>query len=454
MAPDSQGQRPSNVGAAAPPVNWGVATRIGFRFAFTYLALYMFPFPLDYLYDVPDPWEKLVPWLARHIFHLAITTPYGGDSLYGYARNVYLVALAIILAVAWSLLDRKRANYASLHSWLRLWVRAYLGVIMIGFGMVKVLPFQMLPPSLSKLLARLGDMSPQALLWAFMGSSTAYTRFAGLAEVLGGVLLFVPPLTTLGALVSAGALTHVFVINMSYDVSVKLNSFNFLLMSLFLIGPELGRLADILVFNRRVEPANWAPLLRSRWMRGALFVIQLAFCSYVLVDRWVDVYPRHKNFDALPQTVPFYGIWTVDDFVLDGQPRPPLITDTFRWQQVIFDAPDSSDVPFDRSNHTGMAIMSMSGSRRLYWMQFDLSKNVIALMKLDDTQGVIGADFLVPPFQPTAWLGVENPKPELLIMDGGLDGRHIHATLHRIQPNFILRSRGFHWINDRPFWGR
>lgn len=261
IAPDPQRHAPPDMQAAiAHPVKWRAATRVGFRFAFVYLVLYLFPFPLYYLgLNPPDPWEKVVPWLARHLFHLEITTRYGdggGDTLYGYAWNVFLAALAAFTTAMWSLLDRDRAHDDSLYRWLRLWVRVYLGTMMFSYGMVKVLPFQMLPPSQSRLLMRLGDMSPMSLAWAFMGSSTAYARFTGLVEVLGGALLFVPSLTTLGALICTGALAQVFTLNMGYDVPVKLFSFNLLLISLFLLAPDLRRLADMLVFNRRVEPVS------------------------------------------------------------------------------------------------------------------------------------------------------------------------------------------------------
>lgn len=127
IAVDPQRQTPSDSAPPAHPENWPVAIRIGFRITFAYLALYLFPFPLDYFgVNVPDPWEKVVPWLGRHLFHLEITTRYGGgDTLYGYAGNIFLLTLAAVIAVIWSLLDRKAAHYDPPHCWLRLWVRAY-----------------------------------------------------------------------------------------------------------------------------------------------------------------------------------------------------------------------------------------------------------------------------------------------------------------------------------------
>ena len=74
------------------------------------------------------------------------------------------------------------------------------------------------------------------VLWSSIGSSPAYESFAGCAELLGGILLIVPRTTTLGALVCLADMTQVFMLNMTYDVPVKLLSFHLILLSLFLLA--------------------------------------------------------------------------------------------------------------------------------------------------------------------------------------------------------------------------
>lgn len=93
------------------------------------------------------------------------------------------------------------------------------------------------------------------LLWTFMGASMAYTIFAGSAEALA-VLLFIPRLATLGGLAAMAVLTNVFMLNMCYDVPVKLYSFNLLMMAMFLVAPNVRRLVGLLVLRERVELHN------------------------------------------------------------------------------------------------------------------------------------------------------------------------------------------------------
>ena len=122
---------------------------------------------------------------------------------------------------------------------------------MISYGAVKVIKSQFPDPSLARLMQTYGDSSPMGLLWTFMGASKSYNIFTGGVECLGGFLLFIPRLTTLGALVSIGALANIFMLNMSYDVPVKLYSFHLLLMAVVLAAPDLRRLCRLLSVSRQ-----------------------------------------------------------------------------------------------------------------------------------------------------------------------------------------------------------
>src|SRR6202007_2547520 len=118
----------------------------------------------------------------------------------------------------WSLLDRRRENYAALYKWFRLFVRFALASEMFLYGFDKLIPLQMPFPFLTKLLEPYGNFSPMASLWYSIGASPSYEIFAGSAEVLGGLLLLLPRTTTFGALVCLADMTQVFMLNMTYDV--------------------------------------------------------------------------------------------------------------------------------------------------------------------------------------------------------------------------------------------
>src|SRR5262249_24545008 len=133
-----------------------------------------------------------------------------------------------------------RIAYPRLWELLRIYVRYALALILIGYGLAKVVKTQFQAPSGVRLLEPFGQSSPMGLLWTFMGFSTAYTFFAGASEVLGGVLLLWRRTTTLGAMVSAAVLFHIVMLNFCYDVPVKLYSAHLFLMAVLLLLPDLG----------------------------------------------------------------------------------------------------------------------------------------------------------------------------------------------------------------------
>jgi len=51
------------------------------------------------------------------------------------------VTIAVIAAMVWSLLDRRRPNY-TLYAWLRLLVRYALAFTMLSYGFAKIYPLQ------------------------------------------------------------------------------------------------------------------------------------------------------------------------------------------------------------------------------------------------------------------------------------------------------------------------
>jgi hypothetical protein len=198
------------------------------------------------------------------------------DKICDWAHVCLLLALATGVTVIWSLFDRRRKSYLLFHEWLRVGVRLGLGTTMLSYGVSKAVPLQMgHGPSLTRLVEPFGSFSPMGALWTFMGSSPAYQSFTGCTEILGGVLLLIPQTALLGALISFAVSFQIFVLNMTYDVPVKLFSFHLALLSLFLILPDWPRLRNFFLLNRTVAPA---PHRVTRSPRRSRIVLGLQLC--------------------------------------------------------------------------------------------------------------------------------------------------------------------------------
>ncbi len=167
--------------------------------------------------------------------------------------------------MGWMLLDRGRGKDVRLHAWLRVILRFYLAAAMLVYGGGKLIPDQFPAPPPDTLVRPVGDLLPVELLWTFMGASSAYTIFTGVAEMVGGLLLTARRTTLLGALICAGVLGNVFMLNVAYDVPVKILSFHLMAMSVFLVAPDLSRLANLLLLNRPAQPATLRPLFARPW---------------------------------------------------------------------------------------------------------------------------------------------------------------------------------------------
>ncbi len=424
--------------ASAPAVEWSFAKRIAFRLAFTYFFLYQFPFPIGALpgtetigsyYD--RIWQALVPWIARHLLHISNPVSFvqtgSGDTTYAWVQNLIFCVLAITATVVWSILDRKRVNYDRLHNWLRLYVRLYVGGILISYGAFKVIQSQFPAPNLSRLAQPYGDSSPMGLLWTFMGSSYAYNLFTGAAEIVGGALLIIPPLATLGALITIATMGNVFILNMAYDVPVKLFSFNLILMSLFIALPDFGRLMNVFVLNRPTEAAPPRPLFKRVRLNDAMRWLQLIFLVLFLGVSLFQSWQQQQELLGGRVPEPLQGIWSVHEYKVDGEMRPPSMSDANSWQRIIF----------EYSNRIGVQLMDAPSER--YAMRLDEQNQAISLTSRDDPEWKANFHYELSP-------------PNGMLLKGEVNGHQVEMRLQRRdQSSFRLLNRGFHWISEAPF---
>lgn len=425
--------------AAETPACWTQGLKIAFRFAFSYFVLYCFPFPLGVLPYTGKPaewyelgWHKVVPWVAQHVLRLAqpitVFSNGSGDTTYDYVKVLCFLVLAAVATITWSAFDRKRENYSRLHRWLRLYIRVTLGATLLSYGAYKVIPSQF--PSLWqwRYLETYGDSSPMGILWTFMGASKSYTIFTGTVEMLSGILLFAPRLVTLGALVAIGAMVNVFLLNMSYDVPVKLYSFHLLMLSIFLVFPEMKRLVRFFVLNRSTVPVSAELRFQRAWLNRGLLMGQLALGLFFAGHSLYTSHLQLKSFTTgdFAAKPPLRGAWAVDEFAVDGQLRPPLLTDESRWQKAVFDF------------NTGLVVQAMDGKLLRFAAKMDLDKKTLELTKRTDPKW-------------KASLVYEIPTPETMVIDGQFGAQKAHVKLHRLDGKYLLNTRGFHWINEFPF---
>ncbi|MGB7265803.1 MAG: hypothetical protein WBC92_09845 [Terracidiphilus sp.] len=422
--------------------DWSTAKRIGFRFCFVYFILYSFfsqiinSIFVAQLIDVPDyatlwPIRLGVLWVAKNILRakgeLVYTDTGSGDKSFDWVLAFCVLVIAILAAAAWSVIDRKRTSYPVLSKWFKLFLRVALVSQMFVYGFAKVVPLQIYFPFPFKFLEPLRDFSPMGLLWSSIGISPAYEIFTGCAEVAGGVLLIFPRTVTLGALVCLAEMIQVFVLNMTYDVCVKLLSFQLILMSLVLLTPNLPQLFNFFLRNRPAALPGPLPFFRSvRSNQIVRVVLAVLWCWMIAANLWDVRRGWYEVGGGRPKSA-LAGIWAIEQLTVDGQPQLLLATNAAQWRRVTFDYPNWVHVQQMDETLTG------------YSASLDAQKNTLALTTSSDKNW-------------RANFAYNRPDEDDLVLDGTVNGHKQHLKLKRMNSaQFPLTSRGFHWVQDYPF---
>lgn len=421
--------------------NWNATQRLGFGFLFSFFTFYLvldrliallllhrevglFPGAKVLLSAFQRLWPPIVVWTAHNILGLQRRLVYhaGGnsDGIYGHTQMFCFAILAGLVALIWHLAARRDSSYQRLFVWSRLWVRYGLAFTMLVYGMIKVIKAQFPSPDLPLLRARYGDLSPFDLLWNFMGYSIPYTFFAGAIEVLATGLLFFRRTTMLGAMVAGAAMVNVFMLDVSYGVPEKLDVLCLLVMTAFLLAPDLRRLANIFLLNRPTVPDDLdqpTPQATSRTLR---FAVKFIVIGWMVALPSLFALAIRRDHAARS---PLYGIYEVEDFTRNGQLLRPLLTDSNRWAEVIFLSPTETGIKL-MTDSGDMYRTETTGTAVTVFTDHDKVKNTFQCSCADTNH---------------------------LVLRGSWSGDPIVVTLNRMDESKLplIRKRS-RWINGSP----
>jgi hypothetical protein len=418
--------------------SWSLPAKVGFRFAFLYLMLYMFFNGNVTVFTILEPFPEVSNWIAKYLF-----VPFGaltqwwavkafhltgiaatwhrdgsGDTLLNYMLCVTFLGVAAVGTLVWSVVDRKRAHYQTLYAWLRFLVRINVGLGMLQYGFYKVFPVQMQPPNMAVLNAPLGNTSPMTLLWTLLGLVPLYERVCGLAEVAGGVLILFRRTAMAGALLSAFVMTNVVLYNFFFDVPVKLYAVHLLLMSCFVMLPDMRPLWDFFVMHRETKLKGvWVPPARSRGMTIALVVVEAVFLYGAVISMWKYDGDRYTAYLASVRPAPVVGLWELEK----GSPMPTMIAG-MTWHTISID-----------SLTRGMAMTADGQLFRMY-LNYNEAKHTLGMT----SRGGGGA-------VKYTW---QTPDAEHLVL--ATAGKTYTFEKVPTPKEYPLLTRGFHLVNE---WG-
>ena len=391
---------------------------------FYYLCLLVFPFPLTQLSFQIEEWvDKMkspaIIWFGRAAFGLKITIlPNGsGDTTYNYVEVVFDLAVAVVLALVTVMIMRARPISPKAWDRMRVYARYYMAAVMLIYGVDKLFLQQFPDPGPARLLSSYGSSSPMALLWTFMGASHPYQFFGGLAEVVGGILLFWRRTTLLGALICFAVLTNVAMMNYCYDVPVKIFSTHLVAISLFLAWPWLPRVVNLLLLHMPAPLASLNPYpithprLRLAVLAVKLLVI-LVLIGAPIREVLVDIPSMMKAMRKGPPSVSgIYSALPADLKNNEAAKWARVGIESYGYAKVLLSTGDSMDVRLDFDEKGGVATIQSGNQKTPTSVRY--------------TQSATGLR---------------------------LYGKTMDVTLKKLPPGqILLTSRGFHWINEFPY---
>jgi len=366
----------------------------------------------------------ITEWVGRHVFGVdAVLHPdsRSGDQTAMWVFVFTLLVVAIAATVLWSVLDRRRGDYRRLHAGFVVFLRVCVGGPLLYFGAVKVIPVQMPAPPLTELLRPYGELHLNWVLWLQVGSSYPYEIALGAVELAAGVLLFIPRTATLGALLALASMAQVFLLNMTFDVSVKILSFHLLLASLVLLAPHAEWLVNVFVLQRPSPLVTQPALFATARANKVATTIQVTLGAWVLVGSLLTSGLTWCNDGGGRPKPELYGIWTVETFTRDGKPLPPLTTQRDRWQRLVIEDPDR------------LSYQLMDGA-------------LVTRAATINTHTITLSDAPV-----SSTLTVERTAPDQLRLSGQLAGHPVTMTLRRLNLDSLpLRRNRFHWVQEYP----
>ena len=285
-------------------------------------------------------------------------------------------------------------------------------------------------PSLHQLATPLGDLLPMRFSWLFIGYSTPYQVFSGAMEVLAGLLLLNRRTATLGILVATGVFMNVMMLNLSYDIPVKIFSMQLVLVCLFLLANEAERLYYFFILNKPAPVSSIYDFkYKQKWLRISRYVLKVLFIIVAVVLQLLSTVDRYKDEHKAKIKQPVKnGVYEVVNYTVNKQKIPLSLSDSLRWQDVIL------------QDGTGSVKTADTIFRQRYrrgYFAYTADKAHLIRFKKFDTDS---AAFLT--------FRYEMPDSNTLHLYGLLHGDSLYVELKKTNRHFQLAEKQFHWLSE------
>lgn len=417
--------------------------KIAFKFFFIYFLWTIAPWLwfnfIPGVSFVTDYYVKAMEWIVflfndwfLHIKETLNTQGFGsGDTSYSWAEFYTIIIVSLLIAIVWTIVDKKEKESKGFEYWLHNLIRYYVIYVALNYGIIKLFGLQMQFPNLSQMATPLGDFLPMRLSWMFIGYSQPYEFFSGMMEVTVALLLLYRRTIPLGLIVGLGVFINVFVMNLSYDIPVKLYSMQIVICYLFLLGIDSRRYFNFFILNKPTVPITGYNYRHSKgWHRTCLVVLKTVFIALVIGWNIYDCMNWYGEIHTPETAVIPQGVYNIKTFKKNNQIVAIDATDTLAWKDFIFDRQKMGSI-----KTADTTFMNRYG-RAYFIYETDKAKNMVYFKEgRSDTVGLFGMKYKVS-------------GKNKLQLEGIFKKDTLFYELIRNTKQFPLDERQFHWISE------
>lgn len=155
-------------------------------------------------------------------------------------------------------------------------------------------------------------------------------------------------------------------------------------------------------------------------------IFKYLLIAYVLFDNINGAIQAEKQYGEWAPKPPLYGIYTVKTFIKNNDTLAPLITDTARWKNLVISYQGYATVKHMNDVNEGFAFRPDTLKKQVVMFSYNDTANKSTL-----SYSLIGNDSM--------------------LLRGKFFGDSLLVTMKKYDlNNFLLISRGFHFINEYP----
>jgi hypothetical protein len=289
------------------------------------------------------------------------------DSFWGYIIIISLFVISLLIALIWSAVAKKK-RHPKLFYYLHTITRYYLAFSLLAYGISKIFWNQFFIPDWG-LVTTLSDLVPQHVLWSFMATSRSYQFFGGLMEIIPALFLLFRRTSVLGALLAIAVLINILMLNIGYDVSLKLILFHLIVFAVYVLAPNIKKLFSFFVLNQNIQLTKVQPVIVAKKKKRLYLILKLCLIvSVVFTDIKTNV--DRINEKARFPAASILGMHQIGEYHIKQDSLP---CDLVCWKKINI-SPDNQ-----------VFIQYMNDSIAYYASKLDTTKRSLELLSKDDS---------------------------------------------------------------------